>query len=159
MPNRDQASRNGHAAPAVPTAVNGDHGPGGRFAAGNRAAVGNPFNRRCARLRGLLLDAVSDDDVRAIARRLVQAAKEGDAAAAKLLFAYLMGRPTAAPDPDLLDRQEWELAQEGPDLVLAVASFSKLTFGEALARLANMRPTVTPLNEVPTPTRDQTPGG
>jgi hypothetical protein len=153
MPNRAQASLNGHAhghaAPAFTTAGNGDRDAGGRSAAGNRAAVGNPFNRRCARLRGLLMDAVTDDDVRAIARRLVGAARRGDTAAAKLFFAYLMGKPTAAPDPDLLDRQEWQLAQEGPDLLLAMNWFSRLTFGEALARLANMHSTVTPLGPGP----------
>jgi len=158
---------NGHAAPAVapsPTVLNGetdkaknDRGTDGRFSPGNKAACGNPHNRRVARLRSVLLDAVSDDDLEAVARKLVVLAKRGDVGAAKLLLAYLIGKPAAAPDPDLLDKAEWLLAQEGPpNTLLALSTIGNLTFAEALVKWANMKadmpPRITPL--MPDPETD-----
>lgn len=146
---------NGHAQPTVPTVtteVNGnrDHGADGRFTPGNRASCGNPFNRRCARLRSLLFDCVSDEDIKKIARQLVKAARQGDVAAAKVLFGYLIGKPTAAPDPDLLDRQEWLLSQEGPPgTFLTLDTLGNITFAEALVKWANYKansqPTIAPV--------------
>jgi hypothetical protein len=66
------------------------HDANGRFTKGNRCASGNPFARRMARLRSLFLDAVSDDDLRDVARKLVEQAKGGDTAAAKVLLAYVI---------------------------------------------------------------------
>src|SRR5262245_35123958 len=56
----------------------------GRFAKGNRGGPGNPFARRVARLRTLLLEIVSEDDLRRILRKLVELAGAGDLAAARL---------------------------------------------------------------------------
>jgi hypothetical protein len=44
----------------------------------------------------------------------VARAREGDTAAAKLLFSYTLGKPTAAVDPDTLDVQEWQLYRQRP---------------------------------------------
>ena len=75
-----------------PNGTNG-RGPGGRFGPGNRFGHGNPLGGRVARLRSALLGAVTEDDMRHLARSLVDRAKEGDAAAAKLVLAYCVGRP------------------------------------------------------------------
>ncbi len=87
--------------------TNGSNGrtPGGKFAKGNRGGPGNPFGRRVAALRALLLDAVTEDDLRGIAATLVLSAKAGDLAAVKLLLAYLLGTPTPAPDPDRVETE------------------------------------------------------
>ena len=63
----------------------GDDGrnPDGTFAKGNRAACGNPFARRVAKLRTALLNAVSDDDIRATVAAMVKQAKAGDVVAAR----------------------------------------------------------------------------
>ena len=53
----------------------------GRFARGNKGGTGNPFNRRVAGLRQLLLERVSDDDLAAIVDKMIDMAKEGDLAA------------------------------------------------------------------------------
>jgi hypothetical protein len=86
----------------------------GRFAKGNPGGPGNPFARRTAQLRRVLSEAVTDEDVEAIAKRLLEQAKAGDVAAARLLLSYAIGQPTRAVDPDTLDRQEWAVFQQIP---------------------------------------------
>jgi len=66
----------------------------GRFTKNNRGGPGNPFARRVAALRQVLLDTVTDDDIHAITAELIAQAREGDLAATKLLFAYAIGKPT-----------------------------------------------------------------
>jgi hypothetical protein len=78
----------------------------GRFAAGNRGGPGNPFARQTAAARKAIADAVTAEQLAAIAAVMVKKALEGDVAAAKLVFAYAAGRPGAAPDPDTLDAHE-----------------------------------------------------
>ena len=67
-----------------------------------------------AALRRTLLDAVSEQDLQLICQRLVHESLKGDVAAAKLLFAYLIGRPVEAVNPDTLHLKEWELYQQLP---------------------------------------------
>jgi len=93
---------------------NNGHDAQGRFTKGNKAARGNPFARRMAKLRSIALDAVTEEDVRAVVRKLVDQAKAGDSAAAKLLLAYVLGRPTEAVNPDRLDLEEFRLLEECP---------------------------------------------
>jgi hypothetical protein len=83
----------------------------GRFARGNKGGPGNPFNRRVAALRQLLLERVSDDDLAAIVDRLVRLAREGDLGAARLVLAYAVGRPAPVVEPDRLDLEEMQLYQ------------------------------------------------
>jgi hypothetical protein len=78
----------------------------GRFAPGNLGGPGNPFARRTAQLRRVLVEAVSDDDIKEIAAMLLFKTKSGDLAAAKLLLGYVIGKPGPAVDPDGLDRAE-----------------------------------------------------
>jgi len=54
------------------------------------------MGRRVAELRRALLDAVSEEDVRALAAALLEKAKAGEVAAARLIMPYLVG-----PPPDL----------------------------------------------------------
>lgn len=81
------------------TALNG-RDTGGRFAAGNGFARGNPINRRVAALRSTLINAVDDDDLAAIVRSVVAQAKQGNLAAVKLLFDYTIGKPVTVIDDD-----------------------------------------------------------
>src|SRR4051794_20508754 len=84
----------------------------GRFCKGNKGGPGNPFARRVAALRKALLDTVTEDDLRAVAASLVEQARAGDLAAARLLLAYTIGRPAEPVDPDTLDHQEWDLFRQ-----------------------------------------------
>src|SRR5687768_3106426 len=56
----------------------------GRFAAGNRGGPGNPFARQVAALRSTLIGCVTHEDIMAVAYTLLERAKAGDVAAAKL---------------------------------------------------------------------------
>ncbi len=87
-----------------PTGDNGRDGRG-RFATGNRCAVGNPLARRVAQLRSMILEAVSEDDLRAVVLALIEKAKNGDVMAARELLDRLVGK---APSPVLLDLQDME---------------------------------------------------
>ncbi len=86
----------------------------GRFAAGNPGGPGNPFARRVAELRSVLLESVTKEDMQFIAGQLVVMARTGDLAAIKLLFQYVVGKPAATVDPDSLDYQEMELYRQAP---------------------------------------------
>jgi hypothetical protein len=113
--------------PPSPTASNGDGhaGPlapqngrdaGGRFAAGNKAARGNPFARRVAALRTALLSVATPERVRQLAERLFRMAEGGDVAAAKLVLNYAIGRPAEVVDPDTLDADEISKLLQTPDV-------------------------------------------
>jgi hypothetical protein len=95
---------NGKAAPAPGGSDRRD--AGGRFTTGNPGGPGNPFARHVAQLRSIMLNAVTADDLRAIIGKLLERAKAGDVAAAKLLLAYVLGKPAPAVNPDTLDWEE-----------------------------------------------------
>lgn len=81
-----------------PPSTNGDNGrdTAGRFGPGNRHGRGNPLGGRVARLRAAMLRAVTPDDIRAVVKAMLDAAKGGDVAAAKLLLGYTVGEPRKA---------------------------------------------------------------
>src|SRR5207244_1600626 len=80
--------------------------PNGRFAKGNSGGPGNPFARQVAKLRKVIINRLTEQDLLAITEALLAKAKEGSVGAAKLLLAYAVGKPPSAPDPDRLDGQE-----------------------------------------------------
>lgn len=53
------------------------HRADGTFAPGNKCSTGNPFARRVNEIRSLLMQEVSDDDLRGIVRTLVKDAQKG----------------------------------------------------------------------------------
>ncbi len=65
----------------------------GRFIHGNQVARGNPYAKRVAQLRSAMMDAVTAGDVRAVIARMIELAKGGDVAAAKLVLEHACGRP------------------------------------------------------------------
>ncbi|MFO0842648.1 MAG: hypothetical protein U0797_09680 [Gemmataceae bacterium] len=80
----------------------------GRFTKGNAGGPGNPFARRVAQMRSLALQVVTDDDLSAILKKMVELAREGDVPAAKLVLQYTLGKPAEQPHPDLVDRHEMQ---------------------------------------------------
>jgi hypothetical protein len=114
-----QGRRNDQPAPSA----NGSNGPtpeppasgatgqngrtaGGQFAQGNLGGPGNPYARRVAALRKVLLEVVDADQMRRIITRLVRVAEGGNLAAAKLILSYTLGKPADVVDPDRLDLEE-----------------------------------------------------
>jgi hypothetical protein len=72
----------------------------GRFVSGHKGGPGNPFARRCAAIRRAFLEAISEEDIQAIVRTLIEKAKAGDLVAAKLILLWAIGRPADAHHPD-----------------------------------------------------------
>ncbi len=92
-----------------------DHRTGnGRFARGNPGGPGNPHARRTGMLRSAMLEAVTEDDVRAVVRGLVDRAKAGDAVAVRELLDRVTGK--ARPEEEQAAPQ-W-LAVDLPEAAL-----------------------------------------
>ena len=85
-----------------------------RFAAGNLGGPGNPFARRVAELRRVLLAAATDETMAIVAEQLVIRAMAGNLEAVKLLFQYVLGKPDKTVNPDTLDLQEIKQMQQAP---------------------------------------------
>jgi hypothetical protein len=86
----------------------------GRFVAGNKAGRGNPFTRRLAAMRQVILDTIDATKLRQLVEALFAQALAGDVAAARTLLAYVVGKPSSSVDPDALDRDEWRRCEEWP---------------------------------------------
>jgi len=107
---------NGASQPAGEPSTNGANGrdASGRFARGNAGGPGNPFGRLMARLRSALCRRITEEDVEAIADKLIEKARAGDVPAARLLLSYGIGKPTEAVNPDTLDLAEWDIYRRSP---------------------------------------------
>jgi hypothetical protein len=86
----------------------------GRFAPGKAGGPGNPYNRRVAELRRIMLEEVSNDNLRCIIQVLLHKAQTGDLAAIKLVLQCVLGKPTPAPDPDAVERHQRQPEQQTP---------------------------------------------
>ena len=69
----------------------------GRFVVGNPGGPGNPYASRVSVLRSALIHTVNTYEVPKIARALVERAKAGDVAAARLVLGYALGKPGKSP--------------------------------------------------------------
>jgi hypothetical protein len=74
----------------------------GRFAKGNPGGPGNPYPRRIAALKLALLNCVTEEDIAAIAKAVIEEAKTGNIPAAKLIFQYVLGKPGTSADLELM---------------------------------------------------------
>ena len=69
----------------------------GRFVKGNCGGPGgNPQAKRAAELRAVLFKAVTDGDLEAVIAKMIDQARDGDAAARKELLDRLWGKPAQA---------------------------------------------------------------
>ena len=66
---------------------------GGKFAPGNKCGKGNPLAKRQAEYRKAFQDAVSLDDMKAIAEKISDQAKGGDVLSARFVADYTLGKP------------------------------------------------------------------
>lgn len=75
---------------------NGENGRdnSGRFTTGNRYGQGNPSAGKVEQFRHALMDAVTVEDLRAIARQMVKDARHGDRHARTELLNRILGRPS-----------------------------------------------------------------
>jgi len=72
----------------------------GRFAEGNRLGKGNPLAGQVHLRRQTFYSAVSEADLIAIVGAVVEKAKRGDIAAAKVILEWTIGRPGALAQLD-----------------------------------------------------------
>jgi hypothetical protein len=79
----------------------------GRFTKGNPGGPGNPFARHVAKLRSALVQCVSEEDIRQIAKGLLVSAKLGHLPSIRILLLYALGKPSGTVNPDTLDIEEW----------------------------------------------------
>lgn len=100
--------------PPETPAANTGRTANGRFTLGNLYSKGNPFARRLGALRSAFLNAVTDADVTAVARKLAELAAAGDVQAAALFLSYAVGKPLSAVNPDALDLNEFALLDAAP---------------------------------------------
>ena len=100
--------------PLAADAPTNGHDANGRFTPGNPGGPGNPFARRVAELREVMLECVTDKEMEIIVGALMVQAMAGKLAAIKLLFQYVLGKPPATVEPDTLDLQEVEQYRQAP---------------------------------------------
>lgn len=125
------AARNGHDA-------NG-HDANGQFAKGNRGGPGNPYNRQIAEFRKQFLAASTPAVFRQVVDALIAKALGGDAAAMKLYFLYVMGKPADAVDPDRVDFDECDvLCQTQANRNLPWHEILKLPYLDSMLQLARI---------------------
>lgn len=75
----------------------------GRFATGNPGGPGSPYSRKVHALRRALLEAVTEDEIKAVVQALLREAKLGNVQAARELLQRCLGPAEAA---DLMERME-----------------------------------------------------
>ena len=96
--------------PPSPAGSNGSgRTPFGQFLPGNKYGKGNPLARKAQQLRVALSRAATVADVKAIARKMIDLAKNGDTTAAKLVLDRLLGPAV-----------EWDLVERLQNLEAAV---------------------------------------
>jgi hypothetical protein len=93
---------------AGPEAASGGRDSSGRFTKGNRGGPGNPYSRYTAAMRKSFADEATAEDLRKIARAMIEKAQGGDVGAARLVCGYTMGRPLEGTHPDKVDADEWQ---------------------------------------------------
>lgn len=83
----------------------------GRFVAGNTFARGNPLGQHAQKLRAALMAAATEEDIEAIAKKLIELARAGDVKAIDSLLDRLLGKPVPADLQERVERLEVELAE------------------------------------------------
>ena len=101
-------------AAATPETNGSGRGSDGRFALGNIGGPGNPFGRRLARNRKVIVEAISEEQLAALVQKVYAAAMEGSVQAQKMLLNYLAGKPAPVANPDRQNHEEWEMRKESP---------------------------------------------
>jgi hypothetical protein len=79
---------------------------------GNAGGPGNPHARHCARMLAMFRTLIDEDKLAALILMLYPKALSGDVGATKLVLNYTVGKPGAAPEPDGIERNEWNRFQE-----------------------------------------------
>jgi hypothetical protein len=79
---------------------------------GNAGGPGNPHARHCAHMLEMFRNSITDEEMFALCRVLFERAITGDMSALKMIWQYKLGKPLPAPNPDRIDRDEWDHFQK-----------------------------------------------
>ena len=124
----------------LPVDEKDDRSRKGRFTLGNKGGPGNPFARQVAEIRKLLLNTIPGHELAKVLLAMLEKAKAGDVAAAKLVLQYTAGKPAEAVEPDRIELEDHRLRREslipmanwGPPFgLLPVCTANKLWEGAA----------------------------
>jgi hypothetical protein len=86
--------------------------PQGRYLKNNAGGPGNPHARHCARMLEMFRNSITDEEMYGLCRVLYERAITGDMSALKMIWQYKLGKPLPAPNPDMIDRDEWDHFQK-----------------------------------------------
>jgi len=89
--------------PPLGPRVDGARDRRGRFATGNKCGRGDPLAGRAAKIRAVLLQALTPAATKRIARKLLEKAEDGDLAYIRELLDRTIGKPSTS---DLAERVE-----------------------------------------------------
>jgi hypothetical protein len=88
----------------VTTSANGGYrDAGGRFLKGCPGGPGNPFVRQIALLKSALYEALTAEEIAAVVQAMLEKARGGDVAAARLILGYAVGKPVPGSIATILD--------------------------------------------------------
>lgn len=90
-------------------------GPGGRFAKGNKAGRGNPHAQKAQQLRAAVMRALTAGELRAVVKKLVAQALDGDVTAAREVLLRALGPPVPWDLEERLSRIEATLEEAEAD--------------------------------------------
>jgi hypothetical protein len=75
---------------------------------GNSGGPGNPHARHCAHMLEMFRNSITDEEMYGLCRVLYERAITGDMSALKMVWQYKLGKPLPVPNPDMIDRDEWD---------------------------------------------------
>jgi hypothetical protein len=108
------ASENGNGEKEIPLG-NGGRDRRGRFTVGNTGGPGNPHGARIERIRAMLFDAATDDEIRKICRVIVERAAAGELKFVREYLNRTIGKPMSGDQEERFRRIEAILDQEQED--------------------------------------------
>jgi hypothetical protein len=96
--------------------------------------IANPYARRVARIREVVVSALSDENALAMTQKMIERATNGSESAARLVYQYVLGKPIEGMSPDWVEHDEWRLRMARP----SGAEFNASVFNRKPIELANV---------------------
>jgi hypothetical protein len=103
----------------------------GRF---ETLVIANPYGRRVARIREVVVSAFTDEHALAMTQKMIERAENGSESAARLIYQYVLGKPIEGMSPDWVEHDEWRLRMARP----TGEEFNASVFSRKPIELANV---------------------
>lgn len=114
------------------------------FAPGNEYGKlgGYPYRQKVAQFKSALMEAITEEDIKAIALKMIERAKAGDMEAAKEVLNRTIGKVSDKVEIEGSDGSGWSFTLRIRD-------------AEPPSEIIDLEPTTEPLDPLPPPTHDQ----